>query len=135
MSPCHDITHLMKPSYSPNTVHLRFDARLVVKGARHHSYFLGAILPGGEARQEQGGPMVSGPWAYVGEMASVISDTGGTRADILRCKEDGLLIEAQIGDYLRIHEDLYRIEFLDRTGRGNIDPNYLQLTLIQGDPQ
>lgn len=89
---------------SPNVIAVKSRyARGVVRLA------VGFVGPLGSARQEQGGPLVPGPWAYTFPLSTVIDNNGGSGAEARRNREAGIEWTAEIGDLFEIDGDVYRL--------------------------
>ena len=87
-------------------------------------YAIGIVDVGESARQEQGGPLVDGPWGYVFGLASVIDNAGGTGREHDDARDAGRwLDEVADGDVLVVDERRYRVD-VGRLGR-------VRLTAIQ----
>lgn len=71
------------------------------------SFGVGHIARGDAARQETGGALVPGPWAYAYELATAIDDHGVEAAERLRRRQRGLEIEAFDGMRIEIDCEVY----------------------------
>lgn len=92
---------------------LRSNAVLTITGS-YHRFGVGMVPEGESARQEFGGPMVPGPWAYTyGPMASVITadPEHSTGAEMRRKAEAGLVFHVEDGDEVEVQGLLYRAEY------------------------
>lgn len=98
---------ILTPSESNSELNAQ---RLIVAGCRGYGFGLGHVAEGEAARQETGGEMVPGPWAYAYGLCGVIDNYGGTATEVERQRAAGQLIEAAIGDILTIYGRDYRIE-------------------------
>jgi hypothetical protein len=111
------------------------DVILVVRDQRGVGFGLGFVPEGVEARQETGGPMVPGPWAYSYGLPAVLSADGhGSAWEREEARKAGLLIEAVEGDLLDVDGTLYRIMWKSTTsGVSNYwrRGEYLDLVLVQ----
>jgi len=115
------------PGYDNEPGHFKSQATLLIAGSSRAGgpggWFVGGWTAEGEGRTETGGPMIVGPYAYVGGRCSVIDNHGGTGADLKRADEDSLLFRCAEGDTLVLHDTSYT---LDLNPRG-----YPHLTPIQ----
>ena len=79
---------------------------------------IGIIPAGSEGRQEQGGPMVPGPWGFLTGLAGVIDNYGGTGAEHQRAREENRLIEqVEHGDVLVLGGQRFLVNVTHHWGR------------------
>jgi hypothetical protein len=64
-----------------------------------------------EGRQEHGGPMVPGPWAFANQQCSVIAANPehGTYGQVKRAKAAGRYIPVETGTLIKVDDAIYRI--------------------------
>lgn len=90
-------------------------------------FSIGIIPEGFAHRQVCQGPLVPGPWGWIGENCAVIDDCGGTGAINDKARQEGRLFEVEVGDILEIDGNHYRIDppgkYADRT--------HIRLTLVE----
>jgi hypothetical protein len=96
-----------RPTFASTPHSMKVLTRLTIKGSYSWSG-IGYIGKGDEGRQEQGGPMVAGPWAYGFPLSHVLDNHGGTGAEQARLRADGLLLEVEGGELFEIDGTLYR---------------------------
>jgi len=93
-------------------------------------YGIGGVPRGDSGRQEHGGPLVPGPWAFVFELGSTIDNAGGTGAEIQRNRAAGIEHDVQHGDFVRFDGCLYEINVA--TGyRGDVTLEPVTLTPVK----
>lgn len=88
---------------SPNVLKVA-SCRYLGRGVR---LGIGYVPAGSAARQEQGGPLIPGPWAYTYPLASVIDNEGGTGAESARGLAAGTEYVAEVGDRFTIAGAVY----------------------------
>jgi hypothetical protein len=104
-----------KPRYSWNPKSLEVLTCLTIKGSYSWSG-IGYVAEGDEGRQEFGGPMVPGPWAFGFGLCHVIDNRGGTGAEQDRLRAAGLLFEVEGGEEIEIAGETYTVR-IQRSGR------------------
>lgn len=88
-----------------------WSAMVVQVDERHFpGYSLGYISPKHSGRQQTGGQLVPGPWAFAFANATVIAVRGGTREEIDQAKESGRLLKISMGDILVIDGNDFKVE-------------------------
>lgn len=96
----------------PSVIPSARESRATILCIRGRRYQVGHVPLGKAARRVQGGPEVPGPWAYIYELASVIHRDPrlGTSAENEAAKAEGRWLALEIGDRIRIGEEVYRLE-------------------------
>ena len=113
---------LKKSALRSSSDSLETDHILTLPG--YHRLGIGSIPRGSEGRQEMGGPMVPGPWAYTyGKCSSVTSDHqsgSGYETDQLRAA--GKVHAVESGDFIVLDGVCYRAEVFRR--------QYIRLVMV-----
>ncbi len=106
-------------SYGDEPDHFKSEAILLVEGACSAGgpggWFVGGWGAEGEGRIVHQGPLVPGPYAYIGGRCGVIDNHGGTGADHKRADGKGLLFRVKAGDTVTLHGTDYTLS-VDRRG-------------------
>ena len=104
-----------------------------------HTNFPGVCVGGWGAQDRDrivtGGPLVSGPRAFAANIGGMISEDGGTLADMRREREAGLLIEAEPGDLLEMFGELFEIGFIAGRGREFVELTHVGQATAEVSPR
>ena len=122
----HDIPTTDSP-YDYEKGHFKSEATLLIEGANRQGgpggWFVGGWTAEGEGRTVCQGPMVPGPYAYVGGRCGVLAADPrmGTKGAHDRAYMAGLLFQCKDGDTLTLHGTDYTLT-LDRRGYPSLTP-------------
>ena len=112
-----------KDVYGPG--HFKSEVTLLIEGSSRSGgpggWFLGGWSAEGEGRTVTQGPMVQGPYAYVGGRCGVIDNHGGTHGELERADGKGLLFRCKAGDILSVFGTSYTLS-LCRRGYPTLTP-------------